>query len=440
MRILIKNGTIVNEGNSFKGCLFINDGIIEDVVKGDFYGDESSFEKVVDATGLHVLPGVIDDQVHFREPGATHKGCIASESAAAALGGVTSYMDMPNNNPPACTLDALENKYSIAQRDSVVNYSFYLGANNENVSEIRSMDPSGICGVKVFMGSSTGNMLVDSPEALESIFRDAPCLIATHCEEESIIRANLARAVDRYGDNIPFSMHPVIRSEEACVSSTKKAINLARRFGSKLHILHVSTAAEVELISNAAADGVDVTGEICVHYLNFCDRDYEEYGSHIKCNPAIKRYEDMVALRDAVKSGVIRVVATDHAPHLLREKDLPYRQSASGIPLVQHSLQLMLELASKGIFTVEEVVDRMSHSPARRFGISGRGFLSKGTYADIVLVNLNKTCDVVPASRCGWSPFSSFSSSIIHTFCNGVQVVQNGRLTGEKGGERLVIG
>ncbi len=439
MRILIKNGTIINEGNSFKGCLFINDRVIEDVSKGTFDGDESSFDQIVDASGLYVLPGVIDDQVHFREPGATHKGCIASESAAAALGGVTSYMDMPNNNPPACSIASLEEKYEIAQRDSVVNYSFYLGANNDNISEIKAVDPSCVCGVKVFMGSSTGNMLVDNQETLNAIFKEAPCLIATHCEEESVIKKNLDEAIAKYGDAIPFNMHPVIRSEEACVLSTKKAIELAGKYGSRLHVLHVSTAKEVQLISEAAASGAQVTGEICVHYLYFCDKDYEKYGSHIKCNPAIKSYEDMTALRDAVKDGIIKVVATDHAPHLLSEKDCPYRQSASGIPLVQHSLQLMLELSSKGLFTIEDVVDRMSHSPARCFGLSRRGFIKKGYSADIVIVDLNQPCSVVPASRCGWSPFTSFNSSIVHTFCNGIQVVEEGKLTGKKAGERLLF-
>ena len=430
MKTLIKNGIIVNEGLSFKGSLFVDGDKIAAITSDASESDmlERRADRVMDIEGLHLLPGIIDDQVHFRFPGATHKATIASESAAAALGGVTSFMDMPNNNPPATSSAALQSKVAVAARESYVNYSFYLGADNTNISEIENVDVKRVCGVKVFMGSSTGNMLVDDDAALSAIFGRSPILVATHCEQESVIRANLAAAIEKYGDDIPVSMHPSIRSREACIASTKKAISLAAKNDTKLHVLHVSTAEEVELIREARKAGLDVSGEICVHYLCFCDEDYQRLGTLIKCNPAIKSRSDMEALRMAVAEGIISVVATDHAPHLLSEKQNVYTKAPSGLPLVQTSLQAMLELSREGLFTVEDVVDRMAHSPARRFEISRRGYLREGCFADLTVVDLNRPCSVHPAYKCGWSPFKAFSSTIVHTFVNGVQVVSDGVL------------
>lgn len=439
MKTLLKNGIIVNEGVSFRGSLFIDDSFISAVItdESSLSTYETEADRVIDLDGLYLFPGVIDDQVHFREPGMTHKATIESESGAAALGGVTSYMDMPNNNPPACTLPLLEAKYDRAGEVSYVNYSFYFGANNDNIDDILRLDPKKVCGVKVFMGSSTGNMLVDNRASLERIFKESPLLIATHCEKESIIKENTAKAVALYGEEIPVEMHPQIRSVEACVESTKEALELALRYGSRLHILHISTAREVEMLSEAKRLSSNISGEICAHHLFFNDSDYAKYGTRIKCNPAIKSIEDMNALRAAVRSGVVSVVATDHAPHLLSEKQNDYLHAPSGIPLVQNSLQMMLELASEGVFTLEEVADRMSHAPARCFNIAKRGFIREGYYADIAVVDLNTHCEVVPASKCGWSPFESFGSSVVHTFSNGVQVVENGRLTGRKSAKQL---
>lgn len=439
MITLLKNATIINEGSSFSGALLIDSPFIKAVITNDaeIARYEAEADRVIDLGGLHILPGVIDDQVHFREPGGTHKATIESESAAAALGGVTSYMDMPNNTPPTCSLPLLEAKYERAAEVSYVNYSFYFGANNENIAEITSLDPKKVCGVKVFMGSSTGNMLVDNPIALDRIFSEAPLLVATHCEKEAIVRENTQKAQNLYGDNIPIEMHPQIRSEAACVESTKEALELALRHNTRLHVLHISTAKEVEMLEAAKRVSSAISGEICVHHLFFSDADYAKYGTLIKCNPAIKTAADRAALRAAVRSGAVSVVATDHAPHLLNEKQNNYIKAPSGIPLVQNSLQMMLELAKEGVFTLEEVVDRMSHSPARCFSVSRRGFIREGYFADLVVVDLNKPCKVHPASKCGWAPVQEFRSSIVHTFSNGVQIVKNGSLTGEKSANRL---
>ena len=451
---LLKNGIIVNEGECFVGNVMIEDDRILLIIKrGDFSTEEDYLraitfacavaDKVIDVTGMHILPGVIDDQVHFREPGNTQKATIASESAAAVLGGVTSFMDMPNNNPPTTTNEALEGKFDIAERESLANYSFYLGATNSNLGEIKSIDREKVCGVKVFMGSSTGNMLVNDVETLNEIFGEN-ILIATHCEQEEIIKANMAEYTERYGEEIPFEMHNMIRSREACIECTRRALDLAVRNNSKLHILHISTADEIEMIKEARKKNPRIEGEVCVHYMWFNNNDYQKYGSKIKCNPAIKTYNDMLAIREAVKEGIIRVVATDHAPHLKEEKQNNYTKAPSGIPLVQHSLQVMLELVKQGVFTIEEVVARMSHGPAECFGIKGRGFLKKGYFADITVVNLNLPDNITtsaPAYKCGWSPFEgmSFSSSIVHTFTNGVQVVENGTLTGKRNAQRLLF-
>ena len=471
--ILIKNGTLINEGRSFTGDIFIVDSRITKIFDNNNISDILSIDNsvnnkntsinnssvltdnkgnctyngeicnVIDAQGMFVIPGIIDDQVHFREPGATHKGDIESESAAAVLGGVTSYMDMPNNSPPAVTIEAVKEKEEIARQHSYANYSFYLGATNDNISEILSANPAQICGVKVFMGSSTGNMLVDDEVALEKIFAESPVLIATHCESESIIKENLRSAIQKYGeDAIPFNEHPNIRSHEACIESTRRAIALALKYNSRLHILHISTKEEVELIKNSRSNRI--TGEVCVHYLLLDDTYYNRLGSKIKCNPAIKSKEDREAIVKAVKEGIIKVVATDHAPHTLKEKENNYLKSPSGIPLVQHSLQLMMEMRAAGVFTIEEIVDRMCHSPALNFGVKERGFLREGYFADIAIVDPAKKYDMQHNSlkyKCGWSPFENmiFGSTVIHTIINGIPIVSNNKLTGAKGGRKLIF-
>lgn len=441
--LLIKGGTIVTPKWQFKGDITVEDGRIKSITDYSTLPDKKSnfavshdFE-VIDATGLHVFPGVIDDQVHFREPGATAKATIYSESRAAVLGGVTSFMDMPNNNPPATSNDAIEHKFKIAEKDSYANYSFYLGATNNNIDEILAADKKRICGVKVFMGSSTGDMLVDNDIALEEIFAKSTVLVATHCEDEATIKANLQYYKELYtGKEIPFSAHPLIRSREACIKSTSKAIELAKRFGTRLHILHISTAEEIKMITDAVADGYkNITGEICVHYLYFNSKDYESMGSKIKCNPAIKEESDMLALREAVRCGTIKVVATDHAPHLLSEKENNYLNAPSGLPMVQHSFQLIMELVKQGVFKIEDIPAVMSQGPAENFGIKERGMIKEGYFADLLIADLNlpdKTSTKHPAYKCGWSPFAdtNFSTSIKYTIVNGVVAAKDGKITG----------
>ena len=440
---LICNGTLVNEGISFTGSILIKDNKIEKIYTAS--EELPAVQNVIDAKGKLVIPGVIDDQVHFREPGSTNKGSIETESAAAVLGGVTSFMDMPNNNPPAVTIEALKAKNAIAKAVSYANYSFYLGATNDNIEQIKNANPKETCGIKVFMGSSTGNMLVDNEQALNKLFEESKLLIATHCESEPIVQKNLKEAIDKYGkENIPFWEHCNIRSREACIESTKYALGLALKYNSRLHILHISTAEEIELIKKAANISPKITAEACVHYMLLDNSMYDTIGSQMKCNPAIKEKRDRIAIIKAVQDGVIRVVATDHAPHTWEEKQANYLNATSGLPLVQHSLQLMLEMANQGIFTIEEVVDRMAHSPALNFVVSKRGFLREGYFADIVIVDPTKTdstSTTSPAYHCKWSPFKGkqFSNSIIHTFVNGIQVVALGHLTGEKAGQKLLF-
>lgn len=452
MNILIKNGTIVNEGLSFKGSLLIEDQRISRIIKESGTSGEEikqiylnkTIDKVINASGMYILPGVIDDQVHFREPGNTAKATIESESRAAVLGGVTSFMDMPNNTPPAVTNETLENKFRRAAETSYANYSFYLGATNENIGEIRAVDKNRVCGIKIFMGSSTGNMLVSSPEALQAIFKESPVLIATHCEQEEIIQANLEIFKNKYGEEIPFESHPDIRSRQACIACSERAIQLAIANNSRLHILHISTAEELDMIRQAQKINPKITGEVCVHYMWFHKGDYTRYGSRIKCNPAIKEENDMLAIRRAVKEGVIKVVATDHAPHLQEEKANKYLKAPSGLPLIQHSLQLMLELVKKEVFTIEEVAAGMSHGPAECFNIKERGFIREGYFADLVIIHPdlpdNKTA-LHPAYKCGWSPFAgyTFGSSIVHTLVNGTPIVENGRIQGERNVQALVF-
>lgn len=436
MLTLIENGTIVNEGRVFKGCVTITDetitGIYEESDDGFFHQLErleDVADKVVEAEGMYVAPGVIDEHVHFREPGATQKGSIESESRAAALGGVTSFMDMPNNNPPAVTNEAVESKFAIAARDSAVNYSFYLGATNDNIQEIINVDPSRIPGVKIFMGASTGNMLVDDPKALDAIFERCPILIATHCEKPDIINANLAAAQKQFGSFIPFRMHEQIRSREACIESTALALDLALKHQSTLHILHLSTTEEISMLRAAHEKNPGITGEACVSYLAFDDSAYDRFGPLIKCNPSIKTNADMLALRAALNDGTLSCVATDHAPHLFSEKDTDYVHAPSGIPLIQNSLQIMLELCRQGVFRIQDVISWMCHGPAECYRVNDRGYLRKGYKADIVIFDLNRACTVIPASRAGWSIFNKFNSSIVDTLVNGTLVVENGKLT-----------
>lgn len=439
--ILIDNALICNEGKTFRGWLTIDGERIGSVNEGACPPEiRESAAEIVDAGGALVMPGVIDDQVHFREPGLTEKGEILTESRAAAAGGVTSYMEMPNTRPPATTIELLEEKYARAAEVSAVNYSFYLGATNDNIAEIERVDPEHICGVKVFMGSSTGNMLVDNEQTLADIFKFSPTLVATHCEDEATIKANLASARRAYGDDIPVAMHPVIRSAEACYRSTAHAVELAHKYGGRLHVLHLSTARELNLFErNKPLEEKRVTNEVCVHHLWFSEGDYAAKGNFIKWNPSIKSASDRDSLRAAVRSGLADVVATDHAPHLLAEKQKPYLAAPSGGPLVQHSLAAMLTMASpqQGVFTAAQVVERMCHAPARLFRIKERGFLRPGYYADIAIVDLNQPWTVsrdtdTPDERilykCGWSPFEGIplSAKVRHTFVNGRMVYSSG--------------
>lgn len=439
--ILIDKALICNEGKTYQGWLTIDGERIGSVSEGQCPPEiRESAAEIVDAGGALVMPGVIDDQVHFREPGLTEKGEILTESRAAAAGGVTSYMEMPNTRPPATTIELLEEKYARAAEVSAVNYSFYLGATNDNIAEIERVDPERICGVKVFMGSSTGNMLVDNEQTLADIFKFSPTLVATHCEDEATIKANLASARRAYGDDIPVAMHPVIRSAEACYRSTAHAVELAHKYGGRLHVLHLSTARELNLFErNKPLEEKRVTNEVCVHHLWFSEGDYAVKGNFIKWNPSIKSASDRDSLRAAVRSGLADVVATDHAPHLLAEKQKPYLAAPSGGPLVQHSLTAMLTLASpqQGVFTAAQVVERMCHAPARLFRIKERGFLRPGYYADIAIVDLNQPWTVsrdtdTPDERilykCGWSPFEGIplSAKVRHTFVNGRMVYSSG--------------
>lgn len=430
-KILIENGTIINEGRSYNGYIIIEGDTIAQMGEGAYCGDHSG--ERLDAGGLIVMPGVIDDQVHFREPGLTWKGDIASESAAAVAGGITSFMEMPNTKPPATSLSELERKYDRAAETSLANYSFLLGATNDNIREITKIDPRHIPGVKVFMGSSTGNMLVDDEKSLSAIFAESPVPIATHCEDESIIRANAEEFRRRYGEGIAPAMHPLIRSAEACYRSSAHAVELADKYGSDLHVLHLSTARELSLFDAKALADKKITNEVCVHHLWFSDEDYADKGNFIKWNPAVKSAADRAALREALLSGKADVVATDHAPHTLEEKERPYWDCPSGGPLVQHSLAAMLELSRRGVLPVEKVVEKMCHAPAQRFRIEKRGYLRPGYFADITIVDPNALWAVSESEilyKCGWSPFAGtqFSHRVVHTFVNGRHAYDNGRL------------
>jgi dihydroorotase len=440
---------IVNEGNVQVGDVLIaRDGTIAAVGAACDAHPEAPEAVQIDCEGLWLMPGAIDDQVHFREPGLTHKGEIATESAAAAAGGITSFMEMPNTVPQALTQQLLQDKYDRAAEVSAVNYSFFMGASNDNIEEVLKTDPRRICGVKVFMGSSTGNMLVDNRTVLEAVFKESPTLVATHCEDEATIRQNTAAARERFGEFVPIGQHPLIRSAEACYRSSSMAVELAEKHNTRLHILHISTAREVGLFRNDIPSiEKRITAEACIHHLWFTDADYETKGTHIKWNPAVKTAEDREAIRAGILNGRIDVVATDHAPHTIEEKSGSYFQAPSGGPLVQHALPAMLEMVHQGVLPVEDVVNLMAHRVADLFDIEGRGYIRPGYQADLVLVDPNDSWTVSKSNilyKCGWSPFegAAFKSRIRGTWVNGVQVYDGDRVLTEPGnhaGQRLTF-
>jgi dihydroorotase len=440
----IYNALIINEDKRFIGCLKTRGEFIEEVYEGDKKENEDLVGYTsIDAQGFYLIPGAIDDQVHFREPGLTWKGDLYTEPKAAVAGGVTSFMEMPNTVPGAVTLDLLEDKYNIASEKSLANYSFFMGTSNSNLKQLLSINPANVCGVKIFMGSSTGDMLVDNSETLKSIFKEVKMLIALHCEDDTMIKENLIEARAKFGDNIPFTQHAIIRSEEACYASSSKAIELATRYNTRLHILHISTARELELFRNdIPSSQKQITSEACVHHLWFTDADYSTKGAFIKWNPAIKSIRNRDAIRDAVISGKIDVLATDHAPHSLEEKKQSYLLCPSGGPLIQHALPALFELCNQGVFTPELIVRKYAHAVADLFQIKKRGYLRKGFYADIVLINPNKPTIVTEESllyKCKWSPFTgeTFHSSISHTFVNGNLVYHEGVFDESNKGMRL---
>jgi dihydroorotase len=428
--IVIKDARVVNEGKILRDTsLLIRNGIIEKIFRDEVPANILAQADVIDASGKLLLPGVIDDQVHFREPGMTHKGDIQTESKAATSGGVTSFMEMPNTIPQAVTQDLLEQKYQRASEVSLANYSFYIGATNDNLEELLRTDPSNVCGIKVFMGSSTGNMLVDNPETLSAIFSKSKMLVATHCEDEQIIQANILIAREKYGEEVPMSEHPKIRDTNACFKSTSKAVELAKKYGTRLHVLHLSTAGEIALFESGPVKNKKITNEVCVHHLWFSESDYERYGSHIKWNPSIKSANDRQALIKGVNENRIDIIATDHAPHTIEEKDQTYFKSPSGGPLVQHSLIAMLEMSRNGKISIEKVVEKMCHAPADLFGIEKRGYIRKGYKADLVIVDAAHwtVSKENIMSKCGWSPFEgeSFHYFVNQTFVNGNLVYEN---------------
>ncbi len=437
---ILKNGKIINDGKSFNGDLLIRDGIIERI---DSNIENSINAKEIDAEGKLILPGCIDDQVHFREPGLTHKANIATESRAAVAGGITSFMEMPNTVPSAVTIEKLEEKYVIASQSSLANYSFYLGTTNSNIEQIKRVNAETICGVKIFMGSSTGDMLVDDPKALEDIFRYAPSIITTHCEDDPMIKENFQKFIREYGDELPAKFHPLIRSEEACYKSSSYAVSLAKKYNSRLHILHISTAKELELFRNdIPLHEKRITAEACIHHLWFTDKDYDTKGNFIKWNPAVKTEQDRAGIWNGVLDNRIDVIATDHAPHTLDEKNQLYAKAPSGGPLVQHALLAMLEKSKEGFISIERVVEKMAHAPAILFRVQNRGFLREGYFADIVMVDPNKSHAVTKSNlfyKCGWSPFEGtvFSNSIERTFINGQIAFENDRIIECGVGKRL---
>jgi dihydroorotase len=437
--ILIKSATIVNENKLLIADILVKDGLIERIDSNITV----NADEVIDAEGLHLFPGCIDDQVHFREPGLTHKADIHSESRAAVAGGITSFMEMPNTVPNTLTQELLEQKYAIASRNSLANYSFFMGASNTNIDEVLKTDISNVCGIKVFMGSSTGNMLVNDPKTLENIFSQSPMLVATHCEDEATIQSNLNHYKQLLGENIPVRLHPKIRSEEACYLSSSMAVELAKKHKTRLHILHISTEKETYLYRNdTALKDKRITAEACIHHLWFSDKDYETKGNLIKWNPAIKTEKDRDGILKAVLDGRIDVIASDHAPHTIEEKALPYLQAPSGGPLVQHALPAMLELYHQGKISLEQIAEKMAHNVAICFQVEKRGFIREGYWADMALVDLNHAWQVDKSNilyKCKWSPFegNTFQSKIVHTIVSGNLTYKNGTLVEGKAGKRL---
>ena len=437
---MLKNGTLINRGARKHADILLKSGRIARI-DGEIAVKERARE--IDATGKWILPGLIDDQVHFREPGLTHKASIASESRASTAGGVTSFMEMPNTKPPAFTQELLENKYRIAARSSVANYSFYMGTSNDNLDEVLRTDATKVCGVKIFMGSSTGNLLVDNPVTLEKLFAQVPLLIATHCEDEATILANLDTAVKKYGKAVPPSAHAVIRSREACLKSSSYAVELAKKHKTRLHILHITTKEESKMFDTSISlDEKLITAEACVHHMTFSDRDYIRLGNKIKCNPAIKTEQDRVAILEALRNGRIDVIATDHAPHTREEKVQDYLNTPSGLPLVQHALPMLLNLHFAGELPIETSVERACHAPAVCFKVKDRGFLDEGKYADVVLVDPETRWQVLETSlmyKCGWSPLEGIDmqGAVEMTFVNGDIIYEAGKIVAETMGMRL---
>lgn len=438
--ILIRNATLVNEGKTYGADVLIKNGFIEKI---DTNAISMKADVEIDATGKYLLPGVIDDQVHFREPGLTHKGEIYTEAKAAVAGGVTTYMEMPNTVPSAVTNELLEQKYSRAAQCSLANYSFYLGTTNNNLEELLAVDEANVCGIKIFMGSSTGDMLVDDNNALEAIFKNVKALIATHCEYDPLIKQNNIAFKEKYGDNLSANYHHLIRSREACYQSSSFAVGLAKKYNTRLHILHISTKEELDLFTNKIPLAEKrITSEACIHHLWFTDADYETKGNFIKWNPSVKTAEDREAIWKAVNDGLIDVIATDHAPHTMEEKEQAYINAPSGGPLVQHTLQAMLEFYGQNKISLEKVVEKMSHNPAILFDIDRRGFIREGFWADLVLVDLNKQYTVTKNNilyKCKWSPFEdyTFKASIDSTIVSGHLTYHNGIFNESKMGERL---
>jgi dihydroorotase len=437
---VIRNARLVNEGRIIESDILLKAGRIEKI---SIDIEAPAGAEVVDANGRYLLPGMIDDQVHFREPGLTHKGDFYSESRAAIAGGVTSYMEMPNSKPPTTNVEQLEWKYARAAETSAANYGFYFGATNDNIENIRALDPALTCGLKVFMGASTGNMLVDNESTLASIFRDSPVMIATHCESTPMIMANVKKAAAKFGKNIPVTEHARIRSAEACYASSELAVALANKYDSQLHVLHISTARELDLFKPGPIDGKSITAEACVHFLHFDDTQYEQYGNLIKCNPAIKGASDQAALLAAISDGRLDIIATDHAPHTLEEKaDDSYLSAPSGLPLVQDVLVAALELVHEGKLDLHTVVRGITHNPAKRFNVVERGYIREGYHADLVLVDMNGSTEVTRErvlSRCGWSPFEGrkFRSSIDAVWVNGALAYDGKNVIEHGAAERL---
>jgi dihydroorotase len=440
METVIRNATIVNEGKVFQSDVLIKNHRINRIGS---IPDSDSARNEIDATGLFLLPGCIDDQVHFREPGLTHKGEIYTEAKAAVAGGITSFMEMPNTIPQATTQELLEAKYKRADIASLANYSFFMGVTNHNIDEVLKTDPKNVCGIKIFMGSSTGDMLVDNEKVLESIFVNAPTLVALHCEDEETIKLNLAKAMADFGDDIPFHYHPIIRNSEACYKSSSFAISLAEKHNSRIHILHISTEAETNLFRNdIPLEQKRITSEACIHHLWFSDNDYATKGPWIKWNPAVKTINDRNAIRKALLDDRIDIIATDHAPHTKEEKENKYTSCPSGGPLVQHALPAMLEFVKEGWINIEKVVEKMAHAPALCFQISERGFIREGYFADLALVDMNANWKVNKSNilyKCGWSPFegTTFNSKVVKTFVNGHLAYDNGSFNETKKGMRL---